>query len=335
MNDKKKYGYVRKIVHCNIKDFKCVTVGKTSLLDKQWLTFPDFLMDYFKIVLGKEWWDQNVFITETEQHPIIDWNRKIVQFQNMQKINSNGFYKSEPNSAMKSYLLLAYDLYTIAHNYELHNKVIKRLRNKKEFQGALFELFVASLFIRAGFKINYSNESDPSEKHPEFFAEIPQTNQLIAVEAKSRHRKGLLGIKGETKEKMKMRVTKLINSAFKKSPNQPFIIFIDLNLPKNRKNQHNNFNQFISEFNKSYKKNSISEKFNFIFITDHHPCSFKDCTTAFNFNDPIIAISSNPKYEIKESDLVFSRLNKSISQYGNIPNLFSEMDYDNSVTIKK
>ena len=322
-----KYGYIRKIVHCNTDDYKCIAVGKTFLWDEQWKTFPDFLIDYLKIVLGKEWWELNISKIETEQHPIICWCRKMVRFQNMQKMNSNGLYEAELNGAMKSYLLLSYDLYTIAHNFELQNKVINRLKDRKQFQGALFELFVASIFIRAGFKINYSDESDRSTKHPEFIAEIPETDQLLAIEAKSRHRKGLLGQQGVTK-KNNLGITQLINRASQKAPNLPFIIFIDLNLPKNRKHPHCNYKQLVSEYKKSYENNSIQNKFNFIFFTDHHPCSKSDYSAALNFNDPIIAISNKPNFKIKENDLVLSKINKSISQFGNIPNDFSEMDFD-------
>ncbi len=327
----KKYGHVRKIVHCNTEDFKFVAVGKTMLANKQWITFPDFLMDYLKIVLGKEWWESNINSNKIEQHQIIIWHRQMVEFQKKQTKNSEGIYYSKVNGSMQSYILLAYDLYTIARNYELQEIIINRLKNIKGFQGALNELFVASVFIRAGFKINYTDETDRSMKHTEFIAENVSTGQLIAVEAKSRHRSGLLGMSGKIPKNVKLDITKKINEALEKKPNLPFIIFIDLNLPKYKKNQQKNFKQLISEYKKSYEKNPINDKFNIIFFTDHHPYSITDFSVAKDFNDPLIAISKNPSYKIQENDLVLSKIRKSISQFGNIPNDFSEMDFDNII----
>lgn len=328
-----KYGYTKNIIYCNIKDKNFIAVGNRLLWNEQWIKFPDFLMDYLKIVLGKEWWDINIKKTEEKAHTIINWHRKMIEFQKIQKVNDNGFYETEVNATMWSYVLLAYDLYTIAHNFELQHQVINRLKLNDQFQGARFELFVASIFIRAGFKINYSDESDRSTKHPEFIAEIPQTGQLIAVEAKSRHRDILQRKKGKINQQIKFGITKLINRALKQSTNQPFIIFIDLNLPVTKKHQHSNFKQLVFEFKKSYAKNQISDKFNLIFFSDHNPCSKNDNSSALAFNDPLIAVSNNPSFIIKESDLVLSRIKKSISQFGNIPNELSEMDFDYTIKL--
>jgi hypothetical protein len=330
-----KYGYIRKIVHCNTEDYKLVGVGKTLLPDKQWKTFPDFLMDYLKNVLGKEWWESSICKTKSELHPIIYWHQKMNEFQCAQKKNENGLFETRPNSAMLAYILLAYDLYTIAHNFELQETVIRRLKNIQGFQGALYELFVTSVFIRAGFKIDYSDETDRSKKPPEFIAEIPETGQLFAVEAKSRQRNGLLGRQGPSKKNIKLDITGKINDALKKDINHPFIIFIDLNLPKHKKNQKINFERLIFEYKKSYEKTQIQDKFNLIFFTDHHPCSKSDFSIALDFNDPLIVVSKSPSFELKENDLVLSKIRKSISQFGNIPNDFSEMDSDNIIDIRK
>ncbi len=329
----KKYGHVRKIVHCNTDDFKCVAVGKTLLWNKEWVTFPDFLMDYLKLMLGKKWWESNINKPESEQHQIIKWYKELLDFQKKQTKNKDGIFYSRVNSSMLSYILLAYDLYTIAHNNELQETIIHKLKNKQGFQGALYELFVTAVFIRADFDINYSNKKDRSKKHPEFFAENTNNGQLIAVEAKSRHRKGLLGMQGETPSNVKLDITKKINDALKKDPKYPFIIFIDLNLPKYKKNQHKNFQQLISEFKKSYNQELISEKFNFIFFTDHHPYSLNNFSYTLEFTDPIVAVSNYPSYNIVNNDLILSKLKKSISQFGNIPNDFSEMDFDNIIEI--
>ena len=132
-----KYGYIRKIVHCDTRDFKCIAVGKSFIADKNWKTFPDFLFDYLKLVLGKGWWEYNINKVKPEQHQIISWYLKMLEFQGKQKKNSDGFYYSIPDDSMLSYTLLSYDLYTISHNSDLQERVIKRLKNSNQFPNTL------------------------------------------------------------------------------------------------------------------------------------------------------------------------------------------------------
>ncbi len=326
----KRYGYLKKIIQCNVDGNQFIAVGNRLMWDKNWVTFPDFLMDYIKLVLEKDWWEKNYKI-QTNKHPIIIWHEKMLEFQKKQEKKIDGLYETEVNAAMLSYILLAHDLYTIAHNFELQKQVIKRLRINDQFQGARYELFVASTFMRAGFKIEYTDETDRSGKHPEFIAEIPETGQFIAVEAKCRHRINSNFKRNPISSSIKLGITNLINRALKKDPQKAFIIFIDLNLPYPVKNQHSNYKQLVSEYKKSYKKNPIDEKFNMIFFSDHNPCSLNDNSIALAFNVPIIAISKKPTIDIFRSDLVLSKLKKSISQFGNIPNSFSEMVFDRTI----
>jgi len=326
-----KYGYINNTIHCRSGNFQVISVGKTVMWDKKWITFPDFLMDYIKFILGKEWWNANIANPISEQHQIIRWHKGMVHFQNLQMRNCNGLYEAKVNSAMLSYLLLAYDLYTIDHNSELQKRIICRIQDKNQFQGALYELYIASLFIRAGFDIDYSDDTDHSQKHPEFDAKFPLTEQLIAIEAKSRHRNGLLGMRIDSNDQIfKLGITKLMNRASNKTPNKPFIVFIDINLPNERKQYQSAKKQLIKEIDKSYRNKSINDKFNLIFFTDHHPFSNSDNAPAsIFFKKPIYIESTNSNHKIAEIDTVKTRILKSISQYGNIPNAFSDLDpYD-------
>jgi len=254
----------------------------------------------------------------------------MLDFQKNQKINSDGIYESAANEDMLSYLLLAYDLYTIDHNYELQDRVIKRLKDENQFQGALYELYIASLFMRAGFEIEYSDESDYSQKHPEFIAKLSSSDQFIAVEAKSKHRESLIGRKGTLNGKFRLNITKSMNRAFHKEVDMPYIIFIDINLPAEKKHYAYVKKQLNYELKKSYENLAISNKFNLIFFTDHHPYSTSNNSAAsIFFKKPIYLTSSKPKYVIEKQNIIIGRILKSISQYGNIPNSFSDLDpYD-------
>jgi hypothetical protein len=107
------------------------------------------------------------------------------------------------------------------------------LRHPDQFQGARYELLATSACIRAGFDIRLENETDTSRKHPEFEAVDRQTGASIWVEAKSRHRSGILGRSGRRipDAELKADITQLLDSALAKAPSGAFVIFIDLNLP--------------------------------------------------------------------------------------------------------
>ncbi len=58
---------------------------------------------------------------------------------------------------MLSFLGLAYDLYLCAHNEEIPSELMRRLKDPSQFEGALYEAFVISIFARAGFQIEFED----------------------------------------------------------------------------------------------------------------------------------------------------------------------------------
>jgi hypothetical protein len=132
-------------------------------------------------------------------------------------------------------MLLAYDLYVLKDNLSLQDDIIRRIKISDQFQGARHELFATATCIRAGYAIEFENEKDGTRKHAEFIATHKQTGQKIAVEAKSKHRPGVLGFLGnkESEQAIKLGVTSLINKAIAKNPEIPLVIFVDTNLPPN------------------------------------------------------------------------------------------------------
>lgn len=69
--------------------------------------------------------------------------------------------------SIKLYLELAYDLYLCAHNAKLVPLLVKRLKNPKTFEGALYETFVLGSFVKAGFGIEMEEEDDSTTAHCE------------------------------------------------------------------------------------------------------------------------------------------------------------------------
>jgi hypothetical protein len=131
------------------------------------------------------------------------------------------------------YLGLAYALYLLAHNVELQDRLIKRLRNVGNFQGAYYELMVASILIRAGFKLTLEDEADPATKHCEFAA-VSKSGKRYWVEAKMRSVNGLLGRvadDGGAEDDALGRLIPHLNAALKKPASDERLIFIDVNVP--------------------------------------------------------------------------------------------------------
>jgi len=106
------------------------------------------------------------------------------------------------------------------------------MKNRSEFQGARYEVAVATIFARLDFNLTYMRSK--STKHWEFNARHKVTGEVVAVEAKSRHRPGVLHEPGQqlSLDATKVGVARVLNQALEQKPDRlPFVVFIDLNLP--------------------------------------------------------------------------------------------------------
>lgn len=96
---------------------------------------------------------------------------------------------------------------------------------------------IGAVFARAGFEIELLDGSVKSSKHCEFVATHKQTRTEVYVEAKSRHRPGVLNQPGafEASTHVKGDVFHLYSDAVRQAPPgpQPYLIFIDVNVPSN------------------------------------------------------------------------------------------------------
>ena len=239
-----------------------------------WKTFPDFLAYYIRSILGNEWGAKELKKPFEEMHPIMQWFVEMCKFQRKQTPNKDGMYKATPNGATAAYLLLSYDLYILGHNAKMQDELVRRLKIKEQFQGARYELFAAGTCIRAGFDLQFEDETDRSKRHVEFVGTHRPTGQKISVEAKSRHRKGVLAVPGEAKaeDEIKVRIGSLLHDAMAKDHTYPLIVFIDLNIPPTKaetvfkKPISNEVKKIIRGLTKEY---GYVDKFNLLVLTNH------------------------------------------------------------------
>lgn len=211
--------------------FRLAAVGKKLLWAKNWKVFPDFLNQYLHGLLTRAWGESQVALPCEEQHPIVQWRTIWTTAQQAQTRNSEGLYTADSGAAVAWYRL-AYDLYLLEHNAHLQKRLLKRLRQPSQFQGARFEAAVAAVMLAAGYDLNFADDKLPG-KHPEFVAVSKEGLRQLAVEAKSRHRPGILGFAGRSTEELDtFDIPGLLRSALEKDTSDPLLVFIELNSPE-------------------------------------------------------------------------------------------------------
>ena len=224
-----KFGKLRPGIGIDFKGYKFVAVGSRLFYSKKWKYFLDFLLEYLPTTLGKEWSQTEPAKPLEEQHQIVEWRRKAYEFMK----ERNGQQGAILDGFLAAYATLAYDLYTVEHNGRLDDELLTRLKHRDLFQGVRHELFAEATCLRAGYTIEHEDETDKSKRHVEFTAIHKATKQRISVEAKSKHRRGILGFLGKPQQEkeLNLRFGHLLNDAIKKNPPNPLVIFLDTNLP--------------------------------------------------------------------------------------------------------
>ena len=225
-------GLGRPIISLDANGHKIVAVGNTVDFSRAWKTFPDFLAEYLRRVLDPAWGNAELAKPFAERHTIVQWHDTYTRYQH-ETIKVPG----QPHSAVVTgivacYLGLAYSLYLLAHNVDLQARLIRRLKDPGNFQGAYYELIVANALIRAGFTLTLEDELDGTTKHCEFAAVSKRTGKKYWVEAKMRSVVGLLGktaADGTTDPNPISRLIPHLNSALAKPAADERMIFIDLN----------------------------------------------------------------------------------------------------------
>jgi hypothetical protein len=225
-------GLGREIVGLKAHDFQMVAVGNTLHWSKTWKTFPDFLSDYLKKKLTPEWGNAEIAKPLAERHTIMQWYNALCHMQMKDGGKAGEVRSSEVTGVIACYYGLAYGLYMLEHNVELQERMLRRLKDPGNFQGAYYELMVANALIRAGFELTLEDETDPSTKHCEFAAISKATGKKYWIEAKMRGVVGLLGRTmddGTTSTNPISHLVRHLNGALGKPAADERMIFIDVN----------------------------------------------------------------------------------------------------------
>lgn len=192
----------------------------------KWKTFHDFLGNYITSSLGGEWGNTELKKPVAERHSILKWYDHDCKLQQENATKLGPVFSSPMTGAASAYYRLAYNLYLIAHNgKDLQTRLLARLRNADNFPGAFFETQVVAWLIKAGFELEFEDESDKSISHCEFTATYQKSNAKLSVEAKSRN-PGT-----DNQGPKRFNIGHQLRVALEKNAANTRLVFLDLNYP--------------------------------------------------------------------------------------------------------
>jgi hypothetical protein len=239
-----------------------------------------------------------------------------------------------PNGLLAAYLAFAYDLYTVGDNSRLDALLLQRLKNIDQFQGARHELFAEATCLRAGYSIERENERDGTRRHAEFTATHRATGQQISVEAKSRHRPGILGGPGTppAPEKMSLRFGELLNDALRKNSPHPLVVFIDTNLPTRAADRLYGFqrlnppvppvpSRILNALHERVRREHGGTDPYALVVFTNHPHHYASPDEVDPRKHQVSVMPQTPPAGVLHSEAVIA-LHDAANLYGNIPNEF-------------
>jgi hypothetical protein len=202
-------------------------------------TFHTFLIQILKETIGLDWFREQAKLPNEKRHFISICLEKLGEWieknkRTAKRVNSE-VWGAKPDGYSKSLLLLAFDVCSLIHKHKLPLSLLERLKSHDQYQGARYEIAIAAIFARLDCDIQFTDENSKS-KHCEFIATHRATGSSLAVEAKSKHRSGVLhqiGFLSPLEKLLSARlIRRLFNDALEQNPKDvPFAVFIDVNSP--------------------------------------------------------------------------------------------------------
>lgn len=224
---------------------KVWAIGSRVYLDaprKQ--TFHEFILGVLRGALGQQWADAQAALESAEQHYLYrcftEYREWSVQIAGERAPDTGGLWSAEPSGSIQYLMNVAWDLASLVHatNDKMPEAPLNRLRDSAEFQGARYELSVAALCARLDCAIEFLDDKVLRDrKHGELIATHRPSGLRFVIEAKSRHRAGVIYEPGEFANDAPLRgeprgVRNLIDKATEKETGDlPLLIFVDYNGP--------------------------------------------------------------------------------------------------------
>ncbi len=322
----------RPFIDTTFKDKRARAVGRRVYLRPQNETFHEFLFNHLRDILvpqfGKEWSvEQNTLPKETT-HPIYAWFQEVADITTALRETSGvpGISQVTMTGNIKALLALGYDFYTLEHHsVELRKEHWRRLKDVDQFQGVRYELAIAAMACRAGFRIEWCGGKD---KRGEFIGTHTLSGQKLVFEAKSHGRDGVLGKKGSfDAATAKTKIMSHLRDALEQTEaaKLPLLLFDDLNLPIS-----------VEEINKQKWFKDVhdafsDQKFDSIYKGTHYggliitnfAWHFHDVIPKKRENDVLSYWHAGGQYSIDAG--IMRLLSDAAKQYGAVPHKLDEM----------
>jgi hypothetical protein len=230
-----RYGYGR-VPSCAKSDGKWwVTAagGIYKQVQEGGYNFANFLHDWGLSFFGVPFLETEEAKPLSHRHPALQWMYTFVERDARLRAEGNTDPRAQQTGSGAAWLRFGYDLFTIGDNARLEARLRNRLLDPLTFQAARYELRVAALCITAGLELQFEDEEDNSQRHPEFVASDRFSPARIIVEVKSRHRRGVQGFQGglDIQPGERVDIRRPILEAYTKASTLPLYVFVDANLP--------------------------------------------------------------------------------------------------------
>lgn len=229
IQQQRQQGLGRPIISAQTAGKRIVAVGH-RLFQGAWPTFHDFLYNYILDVLGRDWFEAQAQLEHEERHPVIHWHERFLLASKAADLAPDETQQTPMTGAISAFLTLAYDLYTLEHNNDqtrtpqLRKSLIGRLKCQDQFIGVRYEIRVAAMLLRAGFELEWEDETDRRTKHVEYTATYPRTGRSFGVECKIRNQDG-----AKQANRHLGKFAGLVSDALKKATPHDRLMFVDLN----------------------------------------------------------------------------------------------------------
>ncbi|WP_199229325.1 YecA family protein [Caulobacter endophyticus] len=177
----KQQGHGRPIISLEADGYRTVAIGNRMMWSRRWRFFTDFLLDYLKDQLGREWGVEQ--IKARSSHPVFRWMRRLGEASQQNHAVSGGVLTAVEVGWLTALFGLGYALYLIAHHDQLAPSLLVRLRSPVTFKAAYYETLVAAAFAKAGYAIEWAELGATGKPTPELWA-TARSGVKYAVEAK-------------------------------------------------------------------------------------------------------------------------------------------------------
>lgn len=222
-------------------------------------TFHQFILVRLSECLSPEWIEEEK--NKESPHIIVQWYAETEHIIETEIVREGPLNSIQMTGNIRALLALAYDFYTLEHCLApVLPKLLNRLKNTIQFQGARYEIATAGTACRSGFQIQWLSED--GTLHGEFTGTHKITGYKAVFEAKSHYREGVLGKDGNfNAETARTKITDHIRDGLKqtKGANLPLILFDDLNLPLNDGSPTNE-NDWFSQIDQNLEKYGFMDK---------------------------------------------------------------------------